>query len=144
MITCGIKASHDGAVAVVEDGRLRFSVETEKLGNGERYSSLASLQQVTDILAGEGLAPADVDQFVVDGWYTQDANGAHVVSIGTGEKSVQLAVAPYVEGPGAAGPLQRHTFTGLELAGASGGYAGFTHVANHLLGVYCTSPFAAP
>jgi hypothetical protein len=59
-IICGIKAPHDGAVAVVEDGRLRFSVETEKLGNGERYSSLGSLQQVTDILAGEGLSPADV------------------------------------------------------------------------------------
>jgi carbamoyltransferase len=142
MIICGIKASHDGAVAVVEDGRLRFSVETEKLGNGERYSSLGGLQQVTDILASEGLSPGDVDQFVVDGWYTQDANGAHAVSIGAGEHSMEFAVAPYVEGPGDAGPLQRHTFTGLDLPGASGGYAGFTHVANHLLGAYCTSPFA--
>jgi carbamoyltransferase len=39
VIICGIKASHDGAVAVVEDGRLRFSVETEKLGNGESAAS---------------------------------------------------------------------------------------------------------
>lgn len=142
MIICGIKASHDGAVAVVEDGRLRFSVETEKLGNGERYGSLGSLQQVTDILSGEGLSPSDVDQFVVDGWYTRDANGAHAVSIGDGERSVELAVAPYVEGPGDAGPLQRHTFAGQDFQGGRGGYAGFTHVANHLLGAYCTSPFA--
>ncbi|MDT7726090.1 MAG: carbamoyltransferase [Actinomycetota bacterium] len=143
MIICGIKASHDGAVAVVEDGRLRFSVETEKLGNGERYGSLGNLQQVTDILAGEGLSPSDVDQFVVDGWYTRDASGAHAVSIGDGERSAELSVAPYVEGPGDAGPLQRHTFAGQDFQGGSGGYAGFTHVANHLLGAYCTSPFAA-
>lgn len=76
MIICGIKASHDGAVAVVEDGRLRFSVETEKLRNGERYSALGSLQKATDILAGEGSSPSDVAQFVVDGWYTRDASGA--------------------------------------------------------------------
>ncbi|WP_216206224.1 carbamoyltransferase N-terminal domain-containing protein [Amycolatopsis aidingensis] len=140
MIICGIKASHDGAVAVVEDGRLRFSVEIEKLGSGERYSSLGSLQQVTDILAGDGLSPSDVDQFV-DGRYAR--GGAHAVSIGDGERSVELAVAPYVEGPGDAGPLQRHTFAGQDVQGGSGGYAGFTHVANHLLGAYCAAPFAA-
>mgnify|MGYP003899036269 CR=1 FL=1 len=89
MIICGIKASHDGAVAVVEDGSLRFSVETEKLSNGERYSSLGGLQQVTDVLADEGLSPGDVDQFVVDGWYTRDASGAHAVSIGAGERVVE-------------------------------------------------------
>ncbi|MYW90737.1 hypothetical protein G3I59_08960 [Amycolatopsis rubida] len=142
MIICGIKASHDGAVAVIEDGRLRFSVETEKLGNGERYSSLGGVEQVTDILAGEGLSPSDIDQFVVDGWYTRDASGAPAVSIGEGERSLELAVAPYVEGPGDAGPLQRHSFAGQEFRGRSGGYVGFTHVANHLLGAYCASPFA--
>lgn len=143
VIICGIKASHDGAVAVVEDNCLLFSVETEKLGNGERYSSLGGLQQVVDIFAGEGLSPSDVDQFVVDGWHTRDASGAPAVSIGDGEQAVELAVAPYVEGPGDAEPLQRRTFEGLGLPGASGGYVGFTHVANHLLGAYCTSPFAA-
>jgi len=85
VIIRGIKASHDGAVAVVEDGRLRFSVETEKLGNGGRYGSLGSLQQVTDILAGEAVSPSDVDQFVVDGWHTRDASGAHAWARGEPE-----------------------------------------------------------
>jgi hypothetical protein len=79
VIVCGIKATHDGAVAVIEDGRLRFSVETEKLDNGERYGSLEDLQRVADILATEGMSFADVDQFVVDGWYTTGASRTHAV-----------------------------------------------------------------
>ncbi|MFX0576633.1 carbamoyltransferase N-terminal domain-containing protein [Nocardia nepalensis] len=39
MVICGIKVSHDGGVAVVEDDRLVFSIEMEKLGNGLRYST---------------------------------------------------------------------------------------------------------
>lgn len=58
MIICGIKASHDGGVAVIEDGRLRFSAEVEKLGNGARYSSLGDLQRVTDILAATAPVPS--------------------------------------------------------------------------------------
>lgn len=54
MIICGIKATHDGAVAVIEDVRLRFSVEVKKLNNGARYSSLEDLQRVSDVLAREG------------------------------------------------------------------------------------------
>ncbi|WP_327733453.1 nodulation protein NodU [Streptomyces nojiriensis] len=143
MIICGIKASHDGAIAVIEDGRLRFSVEMEKLDNGDRYSSLDDLRRVTDILLHEGLSPGDVDQFVVDGWYTTGPSGARAIAIRDGDRAVELAVAPYVESPGDEGPLQRHTFGHHDFSGAGRGYAGFTHVANHLLGAYCASPFAA-
>ncbi|GHH34853.1 carbamoyltransferase N-terminal domain-containing protein [Lentzea cavernae] len=139
MRICGIKASHDGGVAVIEDGRLLFSYEIEKLGNGERYSSLGNLERVTEILAAEGLTPADIDQFVVDGWYTRDAEGEIAVGVHSGGEPVQLRVAPYLETPGDDGPLQRHTFSGHGL----GDYAGYTHVANHLIGTYCSSPFAA-
>lgn len=139
MLICGIKASHDGGVAVIEDGRLLFSYEIEKIGNGERYSSLGDLNRVTEILAAEGLAPGDVDRFVVDGWYTKDDTGAPAVKVDADGEPVHLRVAPYVETPGGAGPLQRHTFSGHGL----GEYASYTHVANHLMGTYCSSPFAA-
>ncbi len=139
MRICGIKASHDGGVAVIEDGRLLFSYEIEKLRNGERYSSLGDLERVTEILAAEGLTHADIDQFVVDGWYTEDAAGETAVAVNTGGLPVHLRVAPYLESPGDDGPLQRHSFSGHGL----GDYASYTHVANHLIGTYCSSPFAA-
>ncbi|MEV6340625.1 carbamoyltransferase N-terminal domain-containing protein [Nocardia vinacea] len=143
MIICGIKASHDGAVAVIEDGRLHFSIETEKIDNGARYRSLDDLGRVTEILAREGLSPADVDQFVIDGWYTVGTNGSHAVTLENGEQQpVELGVAPYVESPGDEGPLQRHTFVGRDFVGGAG-YVSFNHVTNHVLGAYCSSPFAA-
>ena len=43
MRICGVKFGHDGAVAVVEDGRLLFSVDLEKLGNGIRHCPLEDL-----------------------------------------------------------------------------------------------------
>ncbi|MEU0240450.1 carbamoyltransferase C-terminal domain-containing protein [Nocardiopsis sp. NPDC006198] len=54
LLICGVKASHDGGVAVIEDGRLTFSVEMEKLANGRRYSPLGDLRQVERILFGRG------------------------------------------------------------------------------------------
>ncbi|MEV8393560.1 MULTISPECIES: carbamoyltransferase N-terminal domain-containing protein [unclassified Streptomyces] len=139
MLICGIKASHDGGVAVIEDGRLLFSYEIEKLNNGERYSSLGDLECVSEILAAEGLAPADIDQFVVDGWYTKDAAGETAVQVNAGGLPVRLRVAPYLESPGDDGPLGRRTFSGHGFDD----YASYTHVANHLIGTYCSSPFAA-
>ncbi|MEU4804998.1 carbamoyltransferase N-terminal domain-containing protein [Actinosynnema sp. NPDC023587] len=139
MLICGIKASHDGGVAVIENGRLLFSHEVEKLRNGERYSSLGDLERVAEILEAEGLSPTDVDQFVVDGWYTKDAAGEFAVNVHAGGLPVQLRVAPYVESPGDGGPLQRHTFSGHGFDH----YASYPHVANHLIGAYCSSPFAA-
>ncbi|MDT7782596.1 MAG: carbamoyltransferase [Pseudonocardiales bacterium] len=138
MRICGIKASHDGGVAVIEDGRLLFSHEIEKLRNGERYSALGDLERVTEILASEGLSPSDIDQFVVDGWYTKDAAGQPAVAVNAGGLPVQLRTAPYVESSGG-DPLRRHTFSGHGL----GDYVSYHHVANHLIGTYCSSPFAA-
>ncbi|GAM51363.1 carbamoyltransferase N-terminal domain-containing protein [Nocardia seriolae] len=138
MLVCGIKASHDGAVAVIEDGRLLFSVEIEKLKNAERYSTLGDLERVTEILATEGLSPADIDQFVVDGWYTKDTTGEPVIDVNASGRPIQLRVAPYVESPRDDGPLQRYSFSGHDFD-----YASYNHVANHLLGGYCSSPFAA-
>ncbi|MEZ0032565.1 putative NodU family carbamoyl transferase [Bradyrhizobium japonicum] len=58
MRICGIKLTHDGAIAVVEDGRRLFCVEQEKRGNGPRYQSVDNLDAVVFALAEHGLKSA--------------------------------------------------------------------------------------
>jgi len=146
MLICGVKVSHDGGVAVIDDDRLVCSIEIEKIGNGQRYSPLGDLDQVTKILADEGIAPADVDQFVVDGWWA--ARGAATPSVETSRRGerVLLPVAPYVDSADTSECLRRYEFTGTDIAegtGVSRGYVSYHHASNHALGAYCTSPFAA-
>ncbi|MFC3890937.1 carbamoyltransferase N-terminal domain-containing protein [Lentzea rhizosphaerae] len=142
MLICGVKATHDGGVALIADGRLEFSIELEKLGNGPRYSALRDLRQVADLLAAEGVDVADVDRFVVDGWWTQRADGQHVIDTLDDGKPVELPVASYLDGPGAAGPLRRFSFQNHDFSRKAPGYSSYHHAANHLMGAYCTSPFA--
>src|ERR1039457_4132742 len=69
MVICGIKLSHDAGIALIEDDRVLFSIEVEKLENNPRYSSMGGLGRVARMLEAEGLKTSDVDQFVVDGWF---------------------------------------------------------------------------
>ncbi len=68
MLVCGIKLTHDGAIALVEDGRLVFCIEQEKRNNNPRYQAIDNLDAVVAALAENGLDARDVDQFVIDGW----------------------------------------------------------------------------
>jgi carbamoyltransferase len=147
MIICGIKASHDGGIAVVEDNRLLFSIEIEKLENGLRYSSLESLEQVSQILLSEGLKPSDVDQFVVDGWFMEGVDDTEVrdrsMISARGGRRLDIRVAPYQDRPGSGGPLTRYSFQDYSFSPPADGYVSYHHVSNHLVGGYCSSPFAA-
>ncbi|RMI43386.1 carbamoyltransferase N-terminal domain-containing protein [Streptomyces triticirhizae] len=143
MLICGVKASHDGGIALLDGDRLAFSVEMEKLDNAPRYSPLGDLRRVTGVLRDQGVDPADVDRFVVDGWWPEAGRDEPGVMIGDGEERMFLPVAPYVEGFGQDGPLHRHTFKEYDFTPGSPGYASYCHAANHLLAAYCTSPFAA-
>ncbi|GAA0603121.1 carbamoyltransferase [Kutzneria viridogrisea] len=144
MLICGVKVSHDGGVAVIRDNRLLFSTEVEKLDNGERYSSLGDLRRVARILRAEGIDPAEVDRYVVDGWFTEGQEQAPVSVIASTDGGVPLevTVAPYQD-RGTQDPIHRYTFDGYDFAPGRGGYASYHHVSNHLLGAYCSSPFAA-
>ncbi|QVJ02872.1 methyltransferase domain-containing protein [Nocardiopsis eucommiae] len=73
MLVCGLKLTHDGGLALIEDGRLVTSVEAEKLDNNRRFQPLDRLETVADVLAAEGVAVTDVDRFVVDGWFAPSA-----------------------------------------------------------------------
>lgn len=136
---CGLKLTHDGAVALFDDSRLLFSVEVEKLDNNPRYCEVADLTMVERILGTFGFQPADVDQWVVDGWDGWQHGCAVTSYAGV---PVHLAVAPYRERELAEDLLLPRTEGKLPIAGAEVPYTSYVHVAGHLSGAYCTSGFA--
>lgn len=135
---CGIKLTHDGAVALVEDGRLVFCVEQEKRANNPRYQTMDNLDAIVIALAEHGLAPRDIDQFVIDGWEGEFKSQFQVLS---GAMSIKLKGAPYVE-PHAEGLLTSSDGFGLMLEGKLFPYRSYPHVTGHVASAYCTSPFA--
>jgi carbamoyltransferase len=145
MLICGLKLTHDGGVAVIEDGTLLCGIEMEKLDGNPRFQPLDRLEVVEEVLAGQGVRLRDVDSFVVDGWMAAPGEPVPVLREVTNHgRPVALEVAPYSEEDGSAGPaLNRYTFDGMPLGGSVVRYAGYHHVTQHLLGAYCTSPFAA-
>ncbi|NUT19784.1 MAG: hypothetical protein HOV77_11395 [Hamadaea sp.] len=143
MLICGVKVSHDGGVAVIDGNKLIFSIEVEKLANGRRYSALGDLDRIGEILRSEGIEPADVDQFVVDGWWAEGDGDGSQIPTATGGQPMQLPVAPYVEGVRSRDPLHRHEFTAFDFGGRRPGYVSYHHASNHLIGAYSSSPFPA-
>lgn len=141
MIICGIKVSHDGAVAVLDGGRLVFSTELEKLANGRRYSALGDLDRIVAILGDHGLDVADVDRFVIDGWWSEDG-GPTMIDTLSGGKPVRVATAPYVADPFEAAPPPRYAFDGIAGSPLARGYSSYPHASHHLYASYCTGPFA--
>ncbi|MGV4926183.1 nodulation protein U [Streptomyces sp. BHT-5-2] len=145
MLICGLKLTHDGGIAVVEDGTLLCSIEMEKLDGNPRYQPLDRLEAVENVLARQGIDLADLDAVVVDGWMAAPGEPAPVLRELTHRgRPVAVEVAPYSEADGAAGPaLHRYEFDGLPLGDRVIRYTSYHHVTQHLLGAYCTSPFAA-
>ncbi|HEY5833449.1 MAG TPA: carbamoyltransferase N-terminal domain-containing protein [Streptomyces sp.] len=144
MIICGVKASHDGGVALVENGRLLASIEVEKIANGRRYSPLGTLARVGEILRGEGMEPADVDRFVIDGWGAGPGVTSPSVDLLDEKGAVSLPVAPYVDGESVRDPLRRYDFAPVRFGADADPmtYVSYHHASNHIMGSYCTSPFA--
>ena len=139
MITCGLKLTHDGAVALLDGDRLVFSVETEKIANGLRYSTISDLSIVAEVLADFGYTPADVDEWVIDGW---DGDKTGLVSLLDDGVPVDITVGPYCEST-TCPDLARPGVTGeFGMAGRSYSYTSFAHAAGHVASAYCSSPFA--
>ncbi|WIW50667.1 nodulation protein NodU (plasmid) [Bradyrhizobium sp. 62B] len=138
MRICGIKLTHDGAVAVVEDGRLLFCIEQEKRDNNPRYQAITDLSAVTLALAEHGLRPTDVDRFVIDGWDGLTHSQFDVLSEGV---PLTLKGAPYIESHENT-LLTPYDGSGLILDRVPLRYHSYAHVAGHVAGAYCTSPFA--
>ena len=133
MRICGIKLGHDGSVAVIEDGRLRFSIELEKLDNQVRHCPLTNLDAIFSTLRGEGLAREDIDRFVIDGWHAHSRNMFH-----WGQRELRFPRAPYIQTP-----LGSDLLACLHASESGLDYLSWPHYAGHVIGAWCSSPFAA-
>ncbi|QQO35587.1 nodulation protein NodU [Bradyrhizobium diazoefficiens] len=138
MRICGIKLTHDGAIALVEDGRLVFSIEQEKRDNNPRYHTIDNLNAVVVALAEHGVDARDVDEFVLDGWIGDVESHFQVLS---GAAPITLRGGPYLERH-AEGLINSHDGFGLLLDGKGFPYRSYPHVTGHVASAYCTSPFA--
>lgn len=58
---------HDGAVALIEDAKLVFSLEAEKDSN-HRYAALSNL----DVIQGIGELGGTPDAICLSGWWARD------------------------------------------------------------------------
>jgi carbamoyltransferase len=140
MLICGLKITHDGGIALVEDGTLLASVEIEKLDNRRRYTDLPDTDLVLRVLADLGMSPRDVDTFVVDGW---GYGGPSEVATAAGGHPLTLPVAAYRETAIGDDSLAAASFSGLRIGGDEYAYRSYHHTTGHIMSAYCTSPFAA-
>lgn len=143
MIICGLKLTHDGAVAVLEDDRLLFSVEMEKLDNNPRHQPVRGTEEIVRVLNSEGLDVDAVDRFVIDGWHARQSTTAARIEIDGPLGTHALSAAPYAERTAREPCAQRFEFDGLVVGGRTRTYSGYRHATGHAFAAYCTSPFAA-
>ncbi len=138
MRICGIKLTHDGAIAVIEEGKLLFCIEQEKRDNNARYQEIGNLDQIATALDEHGLRLEDIDTFVLDGWDGEVESQFRVFS---GRTPVVLKGAPYTENS-SDNLLVSVEGTGLLIGDKSFPYRSYPHVSGHVASAYCTSPFA--
>ena len=114
------KPGHDGHVALLEDGRLAFSIEAEK-DSGPRYGP------ITPELMLHGLSLADnvPDVLAVSGWLRSFRPMADPIGAGYfGETEAGIIDRP-------------HRFQGRDVR-----YFSSSHERSHIVGSYAMSPFA--
>lgn len=155
MLICGLKLTHDGSVAIVENGRLLCCIEMEKRNNNPRHSGIEDASVIADVLASEGIGLDDIDTFVIDGWGGFNADALAIqprleitaehntLAVNDGAFEYRLPVAQYCEQQVGGDILAGRQFDGLRIRGRSFPYRSYLHVAGHVLGAYCSSPFAA-
>ncbi|MCP5051183.1 MAG: hypothetical protein GY940_28720, partial [bacterium] len=154
MVICGLKLTHDGAIALIDEGKLIFCVELEKLNNNPRFTSIEDTSMIAGILEQYGYTVSSVDYFAVDGWGGTDQDALALqprLEIGedhnwltakNNNQSYKLGCAPYREKTLKEDVLREWTCKGLKIGDHSLDYSSYLHVAGHILGAYCTSPFA--
>jgi len=129
--TIGIKMTHDAAVAAVHEDRILFSVEMEKVDEGDRYTKMKNLASIEKILNDFDIEPK---QIVIDGWKRGKINSP-----------LLLNVAPYHEFdyPNPPNALHRHLFTNHNFIINNKGisYSSYCHITGHIVGTFVTSPF---
>jgi carbamoyltransferase len=140
LIICGLKLTHDGAVAVVEDAECVLSVEMEKLSNNPRYSPVHDLAIIPRLLADYGYKVDDVDHWVIDGW---DGQREGSVSLRNDGEPVRLTVAAYRETAEQPDLFQPGYHGTIPIDGLPRPYTSYLHLGGHVASAYCSSGFAA-
>ncbi|WP_018680565.1 carbamoyltransferase N-terminal domain-containing protein [Actinokineospora enzanensis] len=143
-VICGLKLTHDGAVAVLDGDRLVFSVEAEKIDNRRRHAALPELADVVDQLDRHGVDVGDLDAVSVDGWVqsTDGLAGARIVDE-QGERMVDLAGYAVIGTPEEPLPaLGAFAGSGFPLGGKTFEYHSYPHATGHAFASYSTSPHA--
>lgn len=149
-LICGLKLTHDGAVALLEDTadevRLIAATEVEKFGNRLRHAPLADSGLLQPILNQMGVSPQDIDRWVVDGWYSDD-----IATIGPGAVDPPLRVtttdepgllvAPYCQNDDETQVLHKYASgRRLQLGGIEVEYESYRHAEGHLASAYMSGP----
>jgi carbamoyltransferase len=154
MLICGLKLTHDGAIAVVEDGKLLFNIEMEKMNNNKRYESIEDTAVISSILAENGISLNSIDCFAVDGWGGYDADALAIqprLTIGqefnsltatNNETPYSLSIAQYQERDITDNICKPLMADGLRIGDSIFSYKSYLHAAGHVLSAYYTSPFA--
>ncbi len=154
MLICGLKLTQSGAVALIKDGRLVFSIEAEKLENNPRFMGITDTTFIADILSAYGYDPASIDIYAVDGWggFNEEAlaiqprleigEDHNELAVKDGDRAYTLNVSRYRERALNRDVLAGREFAGLIIGGKRFGYLSYLHAAGHILSAYGTSPFA--
>lgn len=147
MLICGLKLTHDGGLALIENNgrgnRLIGSLETEKFNNLPRHQDLSSPSLLALMLDSIGVRPSDIDRWVIDGWWMQsDFDGDPLRLVFAGAvmaDGIAIPHAPYVHLDDDTKEL--HTYTGTaRLAGHLAAYESYRHVEGHLASAVATCP----
>ncbi|MDM1553020.1 carbamoyltransferase N-terminal domain-containing protein [Chryseobacterium indologenes] len=143
MIICGIKITHDGGISLIDNGKLIFSIEMEKVNNNSRYSELNDLSVVEELIQSKGYRLEDIDLFAVDGWHADQSKSESSLTVSSGGREIEIKVAGYNEKELKDNNLSPMKYSeGLVLGDKSYPYHSYRHVVGHILGTYCTSPFS--
>ncbi len=154
MKICGLKLTHDGAIALIDNGKLIFSIEIEKLKNNPRYTSIEDTQLVEEVLKENGYLVSEIDYFAVDGWGGYDADALAIqprlevyeklnkLSVNARNDFFQIDIAQYHERTMTHNSLEEFKCEGLPIEGIKVDYSTFLHVTGHIMSAYCTSPYA--
>lgn len=134
---CGLKLTHDGAVAVIENGVLVMAIEVEKVANGPRHAPIHTTDFITEALQTLGARPNDPIDLAVDGW--QKIRGISRLQVVDGNEPIGVEVAGYV-----ATDLWQDVRSSIRIRGRQRPYTSYLHATGHIASAYCTSPFADP
>lgn len=136
MIICGIKVTHDAAIALIDNGKLIFSYEMEKMDNNERHSEFRLCwERIQSIFSEFGYSFESINTWVFDGWVD-----GYIINAPLGKYSnIQLKLHGY-------DPIVNNKPV-LDVSSFNPGNGlpdchSYQHISGHIASAYCTSPFA--